>query len=169
MFIGLGPASRCRRPAITLIECIMALTILPLAVTGVAYAVMAGHQSAAEALRNERAATLGEALLEEILSKPYADPQGATSAGPDAGENSRSAYDNMDDYHGFSDTAGNVQNASGVKYATEFQTLRRTVSCSYSTQTLFGKTFNVLQIVVTVTDRRGTALTLRRTVSEPDE
>src|SRR5262245_7814799 len=77
-FIGLAS-----RRGLTLAECLVALTILPLAVVGVAFSVTAGQQQSFEALRQERAATLAEALMEEILAKPYADPQGTTTTGPD--------------------------------------------------------------------------------------
>src|SRR5580765_4297875 len=86
----MGRRDRSRRRGITLIECVIALTILPLAVSAIAYAIVSGQ-------------------MEEILSQPYADPQGTVALGPDSGETSRLLYDNMDDYHGLSETADNVK------------------------------------------------------------
>ncbi len=160
-FIGHG------RRGISLAECIIALTILPLAVSAIAYAVVAGQQESAEALRQERAATLAEALMEEILSKPYADPQGATTLGPDAGETSRTLYDNMDDYHGHTEPAGAVRNAALVLYPGGYQRMSRSVTCASTPQTLLGITRPGLSISVTVSDAAGNLVTVTRFVADP--
>ena len=158
---------RDRRRAITLIECVIALTILPLAVSAIAYSVVSGQMDAAEALRQERGAALAEALMEEILALPYNDPQGSTALGPDSGETSRSLYDNMDDFNGFSESAGSLKNASGTLYPTQYQKFSRSVTCAYTTQTLLGDVASGLQITVTVSDKKGKVVTLIRFVPVP--
>jgi MSHA pilin protein MshD len=164
-FIGLRKPKR--RRGISLAECLIALTILPLAVTAIAYAIVSGQQESVEALRQERAAVLAEALMEEILADAYADPQGAVTLGPDAGETARNLYDNMDDYHGFSETAGAVKNAAAVLYPSAYQSLSRSVSCEAASQTLLGITKSGLSITVSVADAKGTVLSLTRFVSNP--
>ena len=44
--------------------------------------------------RRTLAAQLGQEMMEEILSKPFEDPQGSGGLGPESGETSRSLYDN---------------------------------------------------------------------------
>ena len=159
-----------RRRGLSLAESILAITILPLAVTAVAYAVVAGQQQALEVLRQQRAATLAEALMEEILSKPYDDPNGASSPGPEPGEIDRSQYDNADDYHNFAEAKGNLRDAAGNQYPNEFQNFGRSVTCAYTNVTaasLGGFTRAALQIQVTVRDDGGAILTLTRLMLDP--
>lgn len=58
---------------------------------------------------------LAQELLDEVLSMPYDDPQNPGGAiGLDSGESSgtRAAFDDVDDYHGFSSTG--ARSKSGV-------------------------------------------------------
>ncbi len=157
------------RPGLTLVECVLALTILPLAVTGIAFAVVSGQQQAAEALRQTHGMMVAQALMEEILSKPYADPGGSSALGPESGETSRSLYDNADDYHGFSESGGSLSTAAGVALPSSLQGFSRSVSCSTTTVTVASLSVSVaaVQITVTVTDSNGTLVALTRTLLQP--
>jgi prepilin-type N-terminal cleavage/methylation domain-containing protein len=57
-----------------------------------------------EAARQARAKILADELMAEILGQDYADADGSGAIGPDAGESvgNRSAFDDVDDYHGWS-------------------------------------------------------------------
>ena len=112
---------------------------------------------------------LAGSLMEEILSKPYSDPGGASALGPEAGETTRALFDNADDYHGFSGAAGSLATADGTAYASEFQVFSRSVTCSSTTVTIASLSVSVsaLQIVVTVSDTSGTVLTLTRVMLQP--
>ncbi len=97
----------------TLVEAIIATALLVL----VAAAVLQPFQIAAT-LRDDEAhrtsATfLAEQLLEEILAKPFYDPQGDSAPGPETGESVRGDYDNVDDYHGHVEATGTLTDVTG--------------------------------------------------------
>ena len=64
-----------QRAGLTLIEAVLAMTIVPIAVLAIALAVTAGQAQSVAALRQGRATLLAEALMEEILALPYADTE----------------------------------------------------------------------------------------------
>ena len=70
----------------TLAEVLIASAILSFVTLGIVQAVSVGQSRTLDALKRSRAQALAEVMLEEILSKPYADPEGETGIGPDAGE-----------------------------------------------------------------------------------
>lgn len=158
-----------RRRGLTLLETLVALTILPLAVTGIAYAITAGQAQATESLRRQRAAVLAEALMEEILARPYADPDGASSLGPESGETARGGFDNLDDFHGLVESAGSLRTAGGSLYPAAYQRFSRSVTCTAVTLAVPALQLNrsALQITVTVSDSAGTVLSITRVVPEP--
>ena len=157
--------------AFTLIECLVASAVLAVAVAAISQAIVAGQMSTYDALHSERAVGLAEALMEEILALPYADPDGASAPGPEAGENNRADFDNLDDFHGYSEAAGLLADAGGVLYGADFQAFSRAVTAAYGTVTVdaFGRTFNGLTVTITVTDANGRVWTLSRFVPEPIE
>ncbi len=144
------------------------MVIVPMAVAAIALAVVAGQAQAVEAMRRARAGTLAESLMEEILALPYNDPAGASAMGPEAGETSRALYDNIDDYHGFSEPAGALADRAGTAYGTEYQRFSRQVSCAAGTQTVtgFGAVVGVT-VTVTVRDGTDTVVSITRFVRQP--
>ncbi len=167
---------RRRLRGLTLAECLLAITILPLAVSAVSLAIISGQQQAMASLRQLRATELAQALMAEILSKPYHDPQGGTALGPEAGETARSLYDNIDDFlppsggQGFTEAAGSLYDAAGAAYPDAYQDFSRTVSgTAISVQvTSLGVNRPALQITVTVSDPAGAVVTLTRVVLDPE-
>lgn len=135
----------------TLIEVVVAAMILSIGVTAVTGALLAGSMQAAEAVRVQLGCAAAEALLEEVLGKPYVDPQGQVGLGPDAGEATRAAFDNVDDYHGFAEAAGAMQDATGTDYPTEFAEFGRSVSVQATTLQPAGFVVAVSGVTVTVT------------------
>jgi hypothetical protein len=93
----------------TLLECMWALVIVPLAVVAIAYAVTAGQMQSLEALHQERADALAEDLIEEILSLPY-DPVSDDGVQ----EAQRWLYDDATDYNGFSEAAAAIKSVDRV-------------------------------------------------------
>ena len=120
----------CGRPrrALTLVEGLLASALLAFAVAAVSQAVLAGQMQTVAALHHRRAVELAEALMDEILRLPYDDPGGPSTPGPEGGETDRSAFDNADDYHGFSETAGSLADAAGTVHPTPFQDFTRSVN-----------------------------------------
>ncbi len=94
---------------ITLAETLLAAAILAMAVAAVIMPFTAGAQCTAEDARLTLSVSLAEGLMEEILSKSFTDPDGK-----ETGESSRSKWDDMDDYHGYSESAGDITAYDGA-------------------------------------------------------
>lgn len=162
------------RRGLTLVEAVIAMVILPVAVTAIALAVVAGQSQAVEAMRQARANMLAEALMDEILALPYGDPDGDPQGlGPESGETSRALYDNSDDYCGKSidaDAGNVVKDATGTSYPTAMQKFRRTVTCSNSPVTITGLVTAAagLTVTVTVTQDGNTVTSITRFIRESD-
>ena len=93
---------------ITLLEGLLASVILAAAATTVIWPFVAARQNEQIAARQTLTCCLAQELLEEILTKPFEDPDGASDPGPDAGEGSRAAFDNIDDYDGYTEGPGQI-------------------------------------------------------------
>lgn len=147
----------------------MASVVLAFVVAALAHAVVAGQMQTADSLHAMRGTALAEAMMEEILSKPYADPQGAATLGPDGGEGNRSAFDNMDDYHGYTEAAGAVVDATGATYGPTHSRFTRSVAITSQSLQPAGFTNAIagLRIVVTVGDGGGRTWQVTRFVPEP--
>ena len=149
----------------------MASVILAVVVVAVTQAIMAGQMQCYDALHRRRGMFLAEALMDEVLRLPYSDPDGASAPGPEAGETERSDYDNIDDFHGFAEVAGNVADAAGVTYGTAYQVF----SCSVTvvadsvTVTGLGDALSGVTITVTAQDGAGTTWVVEHFYPEPTE
>lgn len=102
------------RAGFTLVESLLAAVVLLIAVAAVIVPFTVGARNEHVDRRRTVASGLAQEMIEEILSKPFADPQGASSPGPEPGEADRADFDNMDDYHGYSEAAGSVTDPAGV-------------------------------------------------------
>jgi len=153
----------------TLAEVLLASAILSFATLAIVQAVSAGQSQTLDALKRARANALAEALLEEVLSKPYADPDEAGAIGPEGDEASRSDFDNVDDYHGYSEAAGELTDVNGSDYPEVYQRFARDVTTSYDTVNVaaLGGSRDGLSITVTITDTTGRTWALSRFVPEP--
>ena len=160
---------RRRQRGISLVEVLIASAILAFAVVAICQAVVAGQMQTYEALHQLRGMSLAEALVEEIRALPYDDPEGAESAGPDAGETGRDLFDNADDFDGFSETAGNVVDVDGTSYGDAFDPFARAATATYGTVTVNDLSGPVtgLTVAVTVTDDRGMTWTATQFMPEP--
>lgn len=153
----------------TLPEVMLALAVLLFIVAAVGNAVVAGQMHVFAAIHEVRATALAEAMMDEVLSKPWADPGGASVPGPDAGENDRGDFDNLDDYHGFTEEPGTVADFAGVLYPQTYQGFARRVTVADETVECLGADVAGLAITVTVTDADNRAWTIRRFVPEVGE
>lgn len=159
-----------RQRGFTLFEALLATALLVMVIGAIAQAVGSGQTQTKTTLANMRGMALAEALMEEILSKPYADPQGGATPGPDAGETTRQLYDNIDDYHGFSETSSNIRDAAGNLYPSQYQNYTRSATAAYGTMTVtgMGTALNGITVTVTVTQTpSGGSWTLTRFVPDP--
>ena len=116
----------------TLAESLLAATILAMAVTALTMPFTAGARNEQSDGRRTTAVSLASELMEEILSRPFNDPDGPSEPGPEVGEATRGDFDNIDDYDGYSETAGNVSSPSGSTSSdASANGLSRNVSASY--------------------------------------
>ena len=94
-----------RRRGVSLAEALLASTILAVVGATATYPFVAGTQQVTESAKTEEAVALGQALMEEILARPFFEEGSTTpSPGPDAGETDRSLYKSIDDFHGVSES-----------------------------------------------------------------
>ena len=160
--------NHCNR-GFTLIEVLIASAILSFVTLGIVQAVTAGQARTLDALKRSRAQALAEVLLEEILAKPYADPEGAAAFGPDAGESTRADFDNIDDYHGYLESAGSLADHAAVLYPNSYQSLERSVSVLAVTNSVtdLGGDHAGVQVTVSVNEPGGRVWSVQRFVPEP--
>lgn len=154
----------------TLAETLLAVSILTVAVLAVVQALTAGHFQSREAVRSARATALAEAMIERALALPYHDPDGtAASPGPDAGETTPADYDNADDYHGYTESPGNLTDAAGVAYPPAYQAFQRRVTASYDTLNVpgLGGARPGLRITVVVENPQGRTWRIQRFIPQP--
>lgn len=111
----LGASNYPQKQGFTLIESVAAIVVTAIAVVGLVTVFFSQTMRSIEPLHQIRAAKLGEALMEEILSKPYSETtplggvppcQACGGIGMDSGESSGSTpvrlnFDDVDDYHGY--------------------------------------------------------------------
>ncbi len=101
----------------TLIELVVSMVILAIAMTSLSVQFFSQTTRAVEPLFEIRAAELGQALMDEILAKPYDEnsPAGGVPAcdddscspvlGAEPDETSRIDFDDVDDYHYYCDSS----------------------------------------------------------------
>ncbi len=86
------------RWGLTLLECMMASVVLAISVFAVTLPFTVGARNEEVQQRRTVAVALAQEMMEEILSKPFSDPQGLSMPGPETDEYSRWLFDNIDDY-----------------------------------------------------------------------
>lgn len=165
------PKRKIRDGGFTLPEVLLASAILTFTVAALAQAIVAGQMQTYAALHDARAIALAETLLDEVLALPYDDPDGASTAGPESGEVIRADFDNLDDYHGYTQSANAIVDPAGAAYPDDYQGFTRSVNVTYGTLNIteFGGDQTGLTVTVTVSEPGGRSWTLTRWVPEPLE
>jgi type II secretory pathway pseudopilin PulG len=95
----------------TLIEALMAVSILGFAALGITAALTAGITQNELSGRYTVAANLAQGLLDEILTRTV-DDAGTFPAGPGGGE-TRAVFNNIADYNGLSEPEGGLKDTQG--------------------------------------------------------
>lgn len=80
----------------SLIELIFLIVVVSVGLAGVLRVFNVGVAASADPLVRKQAVALAESLLQEVLQKPYADPDPGVSSG----ESTRATFDDVDDYNG---------------------------------------------------------------------
>jgi len=138
----------------TFVELVISIVVISIAVTGVLLVITRNTASSADPLVQHQAIAIAEAYLEEILEKPFIDPNGGE---PEA---SRALYDDIDDYDVINnetptDQAGNVMNDLD-SYSVSVDVVNEAVGPS-GNQSPAGSTY---RITVTVTAPTGNVIPL---------
>ena len=137
-----------RQRGFSFVELVISIVLLSLAVTGVLLAYTNTVVGSADPLIRQQAVAVAESYLEEILSKPFDDPDGAD------GEASRASYDDVDDYAGLSQQPQ-------LPDGTTLGLAAYTVSVNLSATSLNGvPTTASWRVDVTVTHSGGESITL---------
>jgi MSHA pilin protein MshD len=79
----------------TLIELVIFIVVVSAGLAGILSVMDTSVKSSADPMVRKQVIALADSILEEVLLKPYADPDGTN-----AGETGRANWDNVDDYNG---------------------------------------------------------------------
>jgi MSHA pilin protein MshD len=126
---------------LTLVELVIAMVVVSIALSGVLLLMNYTTQHSADPMVRRQAVAIVEAYLEEILLKPYNDPDNPAEIG---NEGSRILFDDVDDYHGWTDVGARDQNDAPITNLSGY-----TVQVSVLPTSLNGVA--MLRAVVTVT------------------
>ena len=105
---GQTAPNAARQRGLTLLESLLAAVVLAMAVAAVIMPFTAGAQATAEDARRTLAVNVAQDLMEEILTKPFHDPDGT-----EVGETGRSSWDDVADYDGYSEQEGAITSFDG--------------------------------------------------------
>ncbi|MFW6155294.1 MAG: type IV pilus modification PilV family protein [Planctomycetota bacterium] len=144
-----------QNPGFTLVEVLIASVMLTFIVSAIMVPFAAGIQNDRYYGVHTEAVALGQDLMEDILALPFYDPDTpeTLAPGPDAGEFTRMTFDNVDDYHGYSESDGIVTLAlTGVEPEDITEGLWREATVTYihlpGQDT--GEPFDACRVTVTV-------------------
>lgn len=102
------------RPAFSLIEAVIATAIVGGLLVAAMSAVGATARTRQVTADNETALRLAKDLLDEIVAKPYIDPQGSAIFGPETGESTRASFDDIDDFNALVDDPPSTPDARTI-------------------------------------------------------
>ena len=158
-----------RERGLTVVECLIALTILSVTVLAATMTLSAGAQHDRRANLAAIAARLGHDLLEEIASRDYSEPVSAAVFGKEFEELTRADFDDVDDYNNFNEARGTVKNFDGVLYAAQDQRFARTTTVTKGWMDVadLGRRVNGLTVQVTLTSESGEKWQFTRFIPEP--
>ena len=92
-----------RQSGVTLVELLVSIVIVAIAAGTILGLLATTTGGSADPMLRHQASAVAEAYLEEILLRPFDDPDGAD------GEGSRAAFDDLDDYDGLLDVGARDQ------------------------------------------------------------
>jgi Tfp pilus assembly protein PilV len=119
---GAAGSRRFSSRGFTLAEGLIASVVLAAAVVAISSSLMASYDQSRALEMNTMAVSTTRQLMEQILSRPFDDPDGASSLGPEAGEINSSLYDNLDDFDGYSDTVKIGDNTFSRSVSVQYRT-----------------------------------------------
>ena len=112
-----------RERGVTLIELVISIVVIAIAVGAVLGVLSRSVGRSADAMVMSQAVAIAEAYLEEIMLKPFADPDGVD------GEANRVDFDDVDDYNGLVDVGARDQFGAAIATLSQY-TVAVTVAAS---------------------------------------
>jgi MSHA pilin protein MshD len=97
-----------RNHGFTLIEVIIFIVVVTVGLVGILSVMDTSVRSSADPMVRKQTLAIAESMLEEILQKEFADPDGNN-----AGEAGRADWDNVADYNGYATAAG-IEDSAGT-------------------------------------------------------
>ena len=105
-----------RMAGVTLIELIIAIVIISAALAGLVGAFTQANRASADPVVTQQMLAIGESMMEEVLLKPFTDPDGAPPAAIRAQFNDVRDYDPVDDLnYGYASTG--IKDTDGAAIA----------------------------------------------------
>jgi len=160
---GSWAAPPCHERGFTAFEALLAAAILAFLTAAVSGALMAGRAQSKLARDTLYASMLAHSMMDEVMRLPVTDPQGNVTLGPDPGE-TRSTFNCVKDYHGYTDGPNNVADIAGNAYPSIYQNYLRTVTVQQVTYTPtgWGRTISAMLVTVTVSRDGQQLIALKR-------
>lgn len=150
----------------TLAESLIASSVLAVAVAGILSPLGASFENSRYAEESFTASSLARQLLDEIATRAYADPDDdSLQLGPEMGETTRAQFDNVDDYHLYSDSTDQMQTLDGRKIDFGVSGIyRREVRVEFrdSPGGSAASSGNFAMVTVTITTPRGEQVSFRQ-------
>jgi hypothetical protein len=168
-----GPNSKA---GFTIAEGLIASGVLAITVTAIiapfSTAVRCEHEDARVAVSS----FLAKEMMEEIIAKPFDDPDGDDDVlGPGGSESGRGDFDNVDDYHGWTESSdsGGIRDVNGLT-CTDGRAggMQRSVTTEYvklDDQTVFFDEPSFVRITVTINHDGSELVKLVRLVRREEE
>jgi MSHA pilin protein MshD len=132
-----------KQRGVTLIELVVAIVIIAIAIGSVLSVISSSAVNSSNRMIERQASAIASAYLEEILQKPFTDPDGGIEV--------RSAFDDIGDYAGYTDNGARDQQGNAVAGLNQY-----TVSTQVGPGTLPGVPAGAVRLItVTVTHASG--------------
>ena len=149
-----------RRRATTLVEVAVSTLFVGILMAAALQAVRNSSSTQYKASERATAEFLGDALLAEIVAQPYEEPTGAVLFGRESGESgsSRAAWDDVDDYTGWTDSPPKKKDNTTIPDLTGWQ---RSVTVQWVTlanTTIVSGTETGLKRIVVSVSHNGSAI-----------
>jgi len=134
---------------VTLVELVIAIVVLTIALGGVLGVMHRITAHSADPMIQAQAEAIAEAYLEEILAKPYTDPDGGGVEG------NRGLYDDVADYNGLADNGAHDQFGAAIAGLGAYN-----VNVVVANTTIGSPAVAALQVTVTVNHSTGVSVAL---------
>src|SRR5687768_9375594 len=158
-----------RAGGFTLVEAAISIVIVGVMLTASLNVIGSIGRTRKGQFEQQQGAAMAEQLLSEIVRMSFNDPEGGAVTGADTGETGRAAYDDLDDYHGWTETDA-VTLKDGTAVGTGYAGWTRKVRVDYVTtsnpKTVANAPTSLKTITVTVTAPSGAQFERRAVRSE---